>query len=288
VFLAGAAAAAHGSSRAGFLAGSSSRGSLIGDRVREDVLLVGETAVVEAGRGVLGARRERVADWLGSIPVFGAIWRAAERLTATAGAATLMNTDPGAGSTTNSRSAELLLCAIADRPDRASWAGGVHAGFRSCAARSRGANAVVIVWRRRDRLLRQTLVAGGDLCGVQCAKARLVALNLRHGRFTGANFERADLTEADLRYADLRGANLRCAFLTGAQLDGADLTGADLRDTYLIATNFGGAVLGDSNFDGAVWDQATTWPPGFSPPFQEVGMWHGARRSRRPTQRTDL
>jgi hypothetical protein len=31
------------------------------------------------------ARSERLADWLGSIPVFGAVWRAAERVTGNAG-----------------------------------------------------------------------------------------------------------------------------------------------------------------------------------------------------------
>jgi uncharacterized protein YjbI with pentapeptide repeats len=137
---------------------------------------------------------------------------------------------------------------------------------------------MVIVWRRRDRELRKTLSAGGDFDGVQCARARLVALDLRHGRFEGANFEFADLTEADLRHAYLARANLRGAYLTGAQLDGANLEGADLGDSYLIATNFGAANLRDVKLDGAIWDQATTWPPGFTPPTPDVGSWRGARR----------
>ena len=59
------------------------------------------------------------------------------------------------------------------------------------------------------------------------------------------------------------------------QLNGANLTGADLRDAYLLATDFGGATLTETQFLGAVWDQSTQWPDGYEPPRAKVGYWHG-------------
>ena len=139
---------------------------------------------------------------------------------------------------------------------------------------------MVIVWRRRDRLLRRRAARDQNLRGVDFSKARLVALDLRGKDLRGANLRGADLTEADLRGADLQDADLTTAFLTGAQLDGANLTGAVLAGSYLLCVNFGDAVLDGADLSGAVWDQATTWPPGFRPPRPKVGMWHGARTSK--------
>jgi uncharacterized protein YjbI with pentapeptide repeats len=137
---------------------------------------------------------------------------------------------------------------------------------------------VVFVWRRRDRETRRDLAAGDDHHGRDLHRARMVAMDLRAKDFSGANLEWADLTEADLRGARLLNANLHGASLTGAQLEGADLTGARLDDAYLLATNFGYAVLDGASLEGVVWDQSTTWPPGFNPPRTEVGLWRGRRR----------
>ena len=104
-------------------------------------------------------------------------------------------------------------------------------------------------------------------------------MDLRHKDLRGANLEWADLTEADLRDARLCGANLHGAYLTGAQLDGADLSGALLDDTYLLTTNFGHAVLNGATFEHAIWDQGTTWPPGFVPPRADIGNWRGRRQN---------
>lgn len=56
--------------------------------------------------------------------------------------------------------------------------------------------------------------------------------------------------------ANLRWANLYGADLGGADLRGADLYGADLR----------GADLRSANLHGAIHDQFTRWPEGFTPP----------------------
>ena len=102
-------------------------------------------------------------------------------------------------------------------------------------------------------------------------------MDLRNKDLAGCNLEWADLTEADLRGAKLSGANLHGAFLTGAQLDRADLRQARLDDAYLLMTDFGLATVDGMTVTGAIWDQGTTWPPGFEPPETTATMWHGAR-----------
>ncbi|MDQ6747954.1 MAG: pentapeptide repeat-containing protein, partial [Candidatus Dormibacteraeota bacterium] len=62
---------------------------------------------------------------------------------------------------------------------------------------------MVIVWRKRDRRLRATLVAGKDHRGADFSRARLVAMDLRAKVLAEANLEWADLTESDLRGAHL-------------------------------------------------------------------------------------
>ncbi|GEM_PF-6967689 len=127
-------------------------------------------------------------------------------------------------------------------------------------------NGVVIVWRKRDRELRRRLRAGVNFDGADLRRAKLVDMDLRSKSFRGANAEFADLTEADLRGSDLRGANLRGAYLTGAMLQGADLRDAVLRDAWLLATHLEDTQLADADVTGAVYDQATVWPAGYSPP----------------------
>lgn len=137
--------------------------------------------------------------------------------------------------------------------------------------------AVVIVWRRRDRVKRREVATTRDHRGTDLSRVRLVAMDLRENDFTGANLEWADMTECDLSGARLCDANLHGAYLTGAQFVGADLSNARLDDAYLLATNLGGAMLDGTTFRGAIWDQGTTWPAGFVPPRGEVGLWHGRR-----------
>jgi len=155
---------------------------------------------------------------------------------------------------------------------RACWAGSARA------TRLGHDRDVVIVWRRRDRIKRREVSAEQNHSGEDLSRLRLVAMDLRGKDFSHASLEWADLTECDLSGARLIDANLHGAYLTGAQLDLADLSNARLDDTYLLAANFGNAVLDGASFDGAIWDQGTVWPPGFTPPRTEVGLWRGRRR----------
>ncbi len=136
---------------------------------------------------------------------------------------------------------------------------------------------MVIVWRKRDRLLRSELSAGTEFGGRCFDRARLVAMDLRNKNLARSSLRGADLTEADLRGANLSGADLTGAFLTGARLRGTDLRGAILDGAYMIATEADGALLEDASLKKVVFDQATTWPLGFAPPRPKVGRWHGAR-----------
>jgi uncharacterized protein YjbI with pentapeptide repeats len=137
---------------------------------------------------------------------------------------------------------------------------------------------VVIVWKRRDREARRAIAAVDDHHGADFHRVRMVGMDLRGKDFTGANLEWADLTEADLRGTRLANANLHGAYLVGTQLAGANLSGACLDDSYLLAADFGRAFVAGATFEGAIWDQSTTWPPGATPPQGDVGLWHGRRR----------
>ncbi|WP_324192336.1 pentapeptide repeat-containing protein [Nocardia puris] len=134
-----------------------------------------------------------------------------------------------------------------------------------------------------------------DLSGAQLCNAALPRVVLHNARLPGADLHLARLTDADLRdanladavlaLADLSGADLSGAYLvlanlSGAELGGANLTlanltganlsGADLRDANLTFADLRGAKLHGANLDGvdlttAHFDDATTWPDGFSP-----------------------
>lgn len=95
-------------------------------------------------------------------------------------------------------------------------------------------------------------------------------------RFTGVDLSGADLTDGALRgltlrssnlnNAQLRSADLSGATLVGTSLSGADLRYADLRGATLYAVDLSGAQLAAARLDGVIYDRATTWPDGFSPP----------------------
>lgn len=75
----------------------------------------------------------------------------------------------------------------------------------------------------------------------------------------------ADLVGVDLSYANLSGASLARAALVDAKLAGADLSRA-----YLSWTDLSGAVLLKANLsgaklEGAIYNNATTFPEGFNP-----------------------
>jgi len=150
--------------------------------------------------------------------------------------------------------------------------------MRQTTPRSWQSASVVIVWRRRDRLLRRQIGDSADQSGRDFSRARLVALDLRRKSLRDCNLEYADLTEADLTGADLRGANLHGAYLTGTIFTGANLAGARLDEAMMMATDFTDAVLADVTMEGTIWDQAITWPSGFAPKMGDVGLWRGRTR----------
>ena len=79
----------------------------------------------------------------------------------------------------------------------------------------------------------------------------LSGTNLARAYLSGINLSGAVLKETCLSEANLGSANLSQTDLTAAQfLDKANLTG-----TYLI---------------GASFNQATTWPAGFTPPSEAI------------------
>ena len=144
-------------------------------------------------------------------------------------------------------------------------------------------------------------LVGSTLVGVDLSASNLMAVNLSQARLNNAmllqtNLNGADLVGADLRgalllganlnSADLRGAKLAGANLLGASLRGADLRGADLRAARLLATGdpldqtsynspavramtaqtWNALASSDADLSGAVYDNETRWPEGFSPP----------------------
>lgn len=104
----------------------------------------------------------------------------------------------------------------------------------------------------KGRNLRDALLAGAILDGLDLHRH-----DLTHVQAQGASFRRtilsdAVLVEADLRGADFTDACLRRANLTGAVLGGVQATGADVRDVLVVKENVASA---------AAWPQAGVPPP---------------------------
>lgn len=125
-----------------------------------------------------------------------------------------------------------------------------------------------------DAKLVRTKLRDATLNDAFMTEARLTSVDLSFSRLRGAGLERAKLIGTNLEYADLEGAFLQGATVTvtmadtkftNARLEGADLSGAD----------------GSAVFDGAYWDNATAWPPGFKP----KGMCESEEPCRIPSKR---
>ncbi len=130
-------------------------------------------------------------------------------------------------------------------------------------------------------------LAGADLRGVHITLVDLNGADLRRTNWAGslllkvdmvqANLEEADLSESSLGFCDFSASNLKRACLKGsklraAQLPGADLEGADLSATDLRGANFDKANLSGVTMARSRYSQNTTWPEGFTPPPEAVGM----------------
>jgi uncharacterized protein YjbI with pentapeptide repeats len=118
----------------------------------------------------------------------------------------------------------------------------------------------------------QAKLAGANLSRADMSRAQLVGADLR-----GADLSEVDLSEAFMYDAVLTGASLRKSLLPGAQLNGANLRGTDFTGAILRGSDLPGANLlrkhipewfnlPEVELSGAVYDENTTWPEGFTPP----------------------
>jgi len=107
--------------------------------------------------------------------------------------------------------------------------------------------------------------------------ADLEGANLQQAILHGAKLQEANLSAASLQKALLWDAKLQRAFLAWARLQGADLEGANfqqanLHDAKLQGANLYGAKLQGANLKWAKYNNATTWPEGFTPPPEAVNV----------------
>lgn len=103
---------------------------------------------------------------------------------------------------------------------------------------------------------------GGALCGSSLALADLSdmdlpGVDLATSDLWGANFDGTDMPGANLAHTDLRNTSFRGTHMPGVNLRCADLTGARFDAT--------------TNVTGALWDERTRWPAGFTPPPPVAG-----------------
>ena len=132
----------------------------------------------------------------------------------------------------------------------------------------------------RDTSLQKVHLEAADL-----RKARLDSVELQEAIMVGANLQGTSLGRANLQGAILSHANLQGAFLWDANLQGVDLEDADLRGADLRNANLQGALLRRANLQGtdlmdtnlqeawlkdALYNDATTWPEGFTPPAEAI------------------
>jgi len=117
-------------------------------------------------------------------------------------------------------------------------------------------------------------------CPPTCTNIDLSRANLQKNDFSntdwqGANLEGAHLDDANLQGADLSEANLFGAALWRTDLQQAKLQNANLQWIRPFEANFSGADLRGANLQnvnlqhtqlrGAIYNQATQWPPDFEP-----------------------
>lgn len=117
-------------------------------------------------------------------------------------------------------------------------------------------------------------MTGVDLSSVQGENISLIGADLSgadlsHSVWFFGNFQRTHLRGADLSQTDLRGACMEWADfegvdLTHARVDGTHLHQAHLRGTDLSKTI---GVTGEQIEEAHCWDDTTSWPEGFQPPW---------------------
>lgn len=156
-------------------------------------------------------------------------------------------------------------------------------------------------WNRLKASERKAIeLTGADLGGLDLAECIFRGITAKKASFAGSSLAGAELSEgcfdgADFSSADLqgarfkgvrapealfRGAKLARVVLSegmffGASFAGADLTAADLTGTNVHKADFTGATLDGAAWDGASFDQRTTWPAGFVIPAEVLFAGRG-------------
>jgi hypothetical protein len=96
----------------------------------------------------------------------------------------------------------------------------------------------------------------------------------------GVNVSGIDFWQADLSWAGMKEANFRKSVLVEAKLDGsvlvgADLTNARLERASLLGTDLREAKVEGARFAGAIYNDRTRFPEGFSPDIHGLIKDHG-------------
>jgi hypothetical protein len=123
--------------------------------------------------------------------------------------------------------------------------------------------------------LRGALLGSADLSKADLRNAHLDFADARVGqnaeplKLREADLRGASLVSAQLKQADLSSAKLQASNLKDANLDGAKLCGAKLVSDD---PNLADAAIARATFQGASYDEHTTFPDGFAPER------HGMRR----------
>jgi|SRR5579862_4073946 len=85
------------------------------------------------------------------------------------------------------------------------------------------------------------------------------------GDLKSMDWDQIDLTGASLQHCCLRGAVLTDVIFRGANLRHADLGRNNLGSPCIVSgADFSNADLHGTNFEGALWDDRTRFPEGFS------------------------
>ena len=112
--------------------------------------------------------------------------------------------------------------------------------------------------------LRNAYLAGAHFKWAFFHNAHLERMFFPDADLMNASFDGADLRRANLEGADLTKASFEDADLQEARMSGAILTAAILREADLRGANLTGAKLDETDLEGAVADDETKWPNGFS------------------------
>jgi uncharacterized protein YjbI with pentapeptide repeats len=119
--------------------------------------------------------------------------------------------------------------------------------------------------RRFDgMIIENAFLAGQELEGISFEGSILRSCNFGSTDLYGANFSDADCDSCSFKSADLRSSTLFGAKFRNSDLQGASFAIDEMgAPTLLFEVDFSSANLNDTNFDGALFDESTTFPRGF-------------------------